>query len=175
LTLLIDIDIVGFCYQEATMTRGQMESLTRGLPSKSAKIRRLADAGVATADIARFLGIKYQFAYNVLGSYQSKQQDDQVAGNERVGAEGGPSSIQVTVGPGGTVTLPPALRGRLGVADGDTLIAIAGDGEVALMSVPAAVRKVQTMVRDHVPAGVSLVDELLKERREEVARERRDG
>ena len=36
------------------------------LETKSAKIRALAKLGWKTGDIARSLGIRYQFAYNVL-------------------------------------------------------------------------------------------------------------
>ena len=42
------------------------EELTRGLTTKSEKIRTLGRNGVPTADIARFLGIRYQHARNVL-------------------------------------------------------------------------------------------------------------
>lgn len=48
------------------MTHAEMAALTDGLPSKSEKIRKLATSGVATAAIADFLGIRYQFAYNVI-------------------------------------------------------------------------------------------------------------
>ena len=44
----------------------QMEKLIRGLTSKSEKMRALAGAGYARADIARFLGTRYQFVRNVL-------------------------------------------------------------------------------------------------------------
>jgi len=150
------------------MTAEQLEKLTRGLPSKSAKIRRLADAGVARADIARFLKIKYQFVRNVLVA----RKDETEAAGERdaLGPEDQTSPLRLRVGSGGAIVLPESLRRALRVVDGDSLIALVGDGEVALMSVPTAIRKVQAMVRKHVPAGVSLVDELLNERKEEVRR-----
>ena len=43
-----------------------MESLTRRFRTKADKIRALARARVPPADIARFLGIRYQYAYNVM-------------------------------------------------------------------------------------------------------------
>ena len=49
------------------------------------------------------------------------------------------------------------------------------NGEIHLLPVSAAVRRAQEMVRKFVPDGVSLVDELLDDRRREVARESRDG
>jgi hypothetical protein len=51
---------------EAQMTDHEMEQATQHLPSKSAKIRTLDKLGVARADIARFLGIRYQHVRNVL-------------------------------------------------------------------------------------------------------------
>ena len=42
------------------------EALTQGLTTKSEKIRVLGRKGVPTADIARFLEIRYQHARNVL-------------------------------------------------------------------------------------------------------------
>ena len=48
------------------LSKKQMASLTRSLRTKADKIRALARARVAPAEIARFLGIRYQHAYNVL-------------------------------------------------------------------------------------------------------------
>lgn len=39
--------------------------------SKSSEIRRLYDLGVPVAEIARELGIRYQFAYNITNKYKS--------------------------------------------------------------------------------------------------------
>ena len=48
-------------------THERMEALTANLPdNKSEKIRHLAAAGYERADIAKYLGIRYQFVYNVL-------------------------------------------------------------------------------------------------------------
>jgi hypothetical protein len=59
----------------------------------------------------------------------------------------------------------------LGLQEGDKLIASLEDGEVRLSTIPAAIRRVQALVRQFVPEGVSLVDELLEDRRREVERE----
>jgi hypothetical protein len=45
------------------------------------------------------------------------------------------------------------------------------DDEIRLVTPEATTRKVQAAVRKFVPEGVSLVEELLKERRKEAARE----
>lgn len=83
---------------------------------------------------------------------------------------------RLTVGQGGRVLVPAEMRAALGVAEGDTLLATLEDGELRLTSVASAVARAQAIVRQFVPAGVSLVDELLAERRREVERENaKDG
>src|SRR5687767_11262039 len=46
--------------------RARMDRATRGLPTKAAKIRELASAGFPRAQIAAYLGIRYQHVRNVL-------------------------------------------------------------------------------------------------------------
>lgn len=48
------------------MTEAEMDTLTKGMRTKSAKIRALSDQGVSRSDIARYLGIRYQHVRNVL-------------------------------------------------------------------------------------------------------------
>lgn len=81
----------------------------------------------------------------------------------------------VTLGPGGRVVIPAPFREALKLKEGDRLVALLEDGEVRLLTGAAAIRRVQTFVRQFVPEGVSLVDELLEDRRREVEREERDG
>ena len=45
------------------------------------------------------------------------------------------------------------------------------NGELRLRSLDAAIQRAQEIVRKYVPKGVSLADELIRERREEAARE----
>ena len=78
---------------------------------------------------------------------------------------------QLRIGDGGRVVIPAGMRAALGVKPGDTLVARVVDGELSLMSQKAAVRRAQKLVRRFVPEGVSLVDELIAERRAEAARE----
>jgi hypothetical protein len=61
----------------------------------------------------------------------------------------------------------------MGVAEGDTLSGQVVDGELRLLSKEAAIRKAQELVRQYIPEGVSLVDQLIEERRAEAARESR--
>jgi len=80
---------------------------------------------------------------------------------------------KVVVGPDGSVALPSAALAVAGYKSGDTLfVRAAGDGEIHLLSSRAAIRRAQDLVREFVPKDVSLVDELLKERRREAEKEK---
>ncbi len=71
---------------------------------------------------------------------------------------------------GNRVVIPAAIRKSLGLHVGDAITLILQDnGEVRLLTQAEAIRQAQQLVRQNVPAGRSLVEELLAERREEVA------
>jgi AbrB family looped-hinge helix DNA binding protein len=148
-----------------------MDRLTKGLPSKSEKMRALAGAGYARADIARFLGTRYQFVRNVLAQDEQRKTRRTQAGAAAVAASGRIGPTKIKLGPDGRVVIPAAFREALGLKDGDVLIASADQGELKLLTIPAAVRRAQAIVREFVPEGVSLVDELIEDRRREVERE----
>lgn len=46
-----------------------------------------------------------------------------------------------------------------------------GEGEIRVVTTRQAVRRAQELVRRYVPVGVSLSEELIRERREEAAHE----
>lgn len=77
----------------------------------------------------------------------------------------------MSVGPQGRIVVPAALRRRLGIEAGDVLVARADDGRLVLEPRDAILAQIQQLF-DHIPPDVSLVDELIAERREEAARER---
>jgi bifunctional DNA-binding transcriptional regulator/antitoxin component of YhaV-PrlF toxin-antitoxin module len=77
----------------------------------------------------------------------------------------------LTIGPNGRVELPTPLLEAAGLEVGDAVIAEAGAGELRLRSLDQAIAEVQAMVRRFVPDDVSLVDELIAERRREAERE----
>ena len=85
-------------------------------------------------------------------------------------------STRVKLGEGGRVVIPAAYRKRLGVRPGDDMVLRLHDGELRLTTVREGIRRAQQIVRRHVPAGRSLADELIAERRAEAAIEaKRDG
>jgi bifunctional DNA-binding transcriptional regulator/antitoxin component of YhaV-PrlF toxin-antitoxin module len=82
-----------------------------------------------------------------------------------------PLYFSVEVKEAGRVLLPAAVRVALGVNEGQVLQGVVKDGELRLMTRDTAIDRAQAMVRRHVPPGVSLVDQLIAERRAENARD----
>jgi AbrB family looped-hinge helix DNA binding protein len=145
------------------------------LPTKSAKIRALAEQGYPRADIARALGIKYQHARNVLERNKAREEASASSASDGVGKASNRSPTKIKLGPDGRVVIPAPFREALGLKESDVLFARLEDGEIHLLTPKAAMRRAQAIVRQFVPEGVSLVDELFADRRREVEREQRDG
>ena len=59
----------------------------------------------------------------------------------------------------------------MGIQIGDTVVMEMVDGELRVRSRDAALADIQRLVRSLVPEGVSLVDELIADRRAEAAKE----
>lgn len=71
----------------------------------------------------------------------------------------------------GRVVIPAELRRRWGIDKGDTLLLIEEPSGIRLQSIDQVVRESQAFFRQFIPDDVSLVDELLADRRAEAARE----
>jgi len=151
----------------------RMGEITSGLPTKSAKIRKLSEAGYERADIARFLGIRYQHVRNVL--VQSPPKASRRSTETFTPASRIEAPVNLPLDRNGRIVIPAHLRSAMGVSEGDSLIARLVDGELRLMSVEGAVRRVREKVARYVPAGESLVEALIRERREEARREAGNG
>jgi hypothetical protein len=154
----------------------RMEALTAGLPSKSAKMRALAKAGYERADIARFLGVKYQFVRNVLVQDETRLSETDApseAGKatSATGAADPGMAVRITIAKDGSVHIPGHLLAAAGTAPGQVLLARFEDDEIKLVTPDATKRQIRAAMRKYVPEGVSLVDDLLQERRREVDRE----
>jgi AbrB family looped-hinge helix DNA binding protein len=76
-----------------------------------------------------------------------------------------PTKIRIRAS--GRVVIPARYRKALGLKAGDRLFAICENDEIRLLTLAGSVRQAQAMVRQFVPEGVSLVDELLADRRRE--------
>lgn len=151
----------------------RMHRLTEGLASKSDKMRVLAKAGYRRSAIADFLGTRYQFVRNVL--VQDEARNAKKLAATALSGQAKLPPAKVRLGPDGRVVIPAAFRDALALAEGDILIASIDDGELNLLTRRAAVRRAQAIVRQFVPEGTSLVDELIEDRRRESERERDHG
>lgn len=79
--------------------------------------------------------------------------------------------IHMKMSDGGRVVIPAEIRHSMGLKEGDTVLWELRGGEAVLTTRLAQMREAQAMVRQYVPAGVSLVDELIADRRAENAQD----
>ena len=76
------------------------------------------------------------------------------------------------VSEGGRVVIPAGLREKHGIGVGDTVMWIDDGEQLVLTSVRAAIKRAQALVAKYNKHPErSMVDELIRERREEAARE----
>jgi AbrB family looped-hinge helix DNA binding protein len=76
------------------------------------------------------------------------------------------------MGDGGRLVIPAEFRRELGLLPGAlVVISEMEDGDLRVSTPAAGLRRAQDLVRRYVPAGDSLVEELLAERRQEATRE----
>lgn len=71
----------------------------------------------------------------------------------------------------GRIVLPAEVRESLGVSEGDSVLVVQEGETVEILTMREAIRQAQEFFCRLVPADVSLADELIRERREEAARE----
>jgi hypothetical protein len=152
------------------MIPGDLARTVRDLPTTAAKIRALAAKGQSRADIARALGIRYQHVRNVLMRDEEKKKT--AAGTMPADAA---MPGKIPVAPDGSVVLPAIITKALALKAGDVLFVRIHDGEIHLLTRKAVTRRVQALAREFVPPGISLVDELLADRRREVEAESKHG
>lgn len=157
----------------AALETHRMREVVKDLRTVSDKIRALDAAGFERADIARFLDKRYQHVRNVLEADAQRKRgtgerktvkDDAATANSVIRGK-------VQIGSGGRLVIPAEMRAAMGIGNGDLLSAQVVDGELRLLPQKTAVRRAQELVRKYIPKGVSLVDELIEERRAEAARE----
>lgn len=71
----------------------------------------------------------------------------------------------------GRVVLPVELRKEIGIEDGSEVIFSRTEHGIEIRTVEGAIRRVQEICAGYATTGVSLVDELLQERRTEASHE----
>ena len=79
--------------------------------------------------------------------------------------------MRSTIGEGGRLVIPAAVRKAMGIEPGDEVSLTLEDAELRIISTRKAIERAQALVRKYVLEGVSLVDELIRERRDEASRE----
>src|SRR5262245_51805023 len=131
----------------AALETRRMREIAKHHTKVSDKIRALADAGFERADIARFLGKRYQHVRNVLVANRpaakgglSDIERASYAASERLRPR---LTARLQIGAGGRVVIPAEMRAAMGVGGGDLLSGRIVDGELRLLSKEAAVRKAQ--------------------------------
>ena len=80
---------------------------------------------------------------------------------------------EVQIGAQGRLVIPAALRKALHLKPGDRLVARQVGESLVLERRETVIKRLQGLFA-HIPKDVSLVDELIAERREEAAREARE-
>jgi hypothetical protein len=165
-----------------------MAEIVRSYATVSDRIRALDAAGAPRAEIAKFLGKRYQHVRNVLegdkqrGGYQLGHAD--LSGVQEQGAAferpvddrefiepRGNGAYRLVVRADGSILLPKEILAAFG-AEGGGVVMAKLDGETfGLISAETAMRRIREMVRRTIPADVDLVAELIADRRAEAARE----
>jgi hypothetical protein len=144
------------------------DRLTAGLATKSEKMRVLARSGAKTADIARYLGVRYQHARNVLkeaGLHKVAEAD--MPGE---GAATPRPYAWVELGADGSLTIPAALLAAAGLKPARVHVRLTEDG-IEVFSQMAALRRAQAIMAPYKRPGISEVDEFIAERHREAERE----
>ena len=167
------------------MDSQDMARVAQSQATVSDKIRALARAGVSRADIARHLGKRYQHVRNVLEADLVRAAPPPSGFAEQasppwVAPPPDPLKHQVkifrlVVDNEGRVTLPPQVLSAWGLAPGSVLAGRFEGDELTVMTQDTSIRRAQALVRQFIPAGVSLSEELIADRRAEAYREENGG
>jgi AbrB family looped-hinge helix DNA binding protein len=76
------------------------------------------------------------------------------------------SEARLRINENGRVVIPASFRKALGINPGDEVILRLEDDELRITTMKRRIERAQRLVRKYVKPGVSLVDELIAERRE---------
>lgn len=81
------------------------------------------------------------------------------------------TSFVAAMGANGRIVIPAAVRSSMGLREGSRIRMRLVDGELRLTSPEMTLGRLQQWAREALPAGTSLVEELLQERRHEAGGE----
>ena len=172
----------------------RMASIAAPLDTVSDKIRALDAAGYRRADIARFLGKRYQHVRNVLeddarsapAGYTLGRADLSGVTEGPASYDGGPTDKRfvqprnlgiwrLVVRPDGSLYIPVEVMEALKLKPGSAVIAKFDGEDFTFTDGMTSSLRAQAAVMKSVPREVSLVDELIADRRREAEREDQDG
>jgi AbrB family looped-hinge helix DNA binding protein len=81
------------------------------------------------------------------------------------------TEARLRINENGRVVIPAPFRKALGINPGDEVILRLEDDELRITTMKRRIERAQRHARQYVKSGVSLVDELIAERREAAKRE----
>lgn len=81
------------------------------------------------------------------------------------------AETRLRINENGRVVIPATFRRALGIKPGDEVILRMEEDELRITTMKRRIERAQRLVRKYVKPGVSLVDELIAERREAAKRE----
>ncbi|MBD2773699.1 AbrB/MazE/SpoVT family DNA-binding domain-containing protein [Iningainema sp. BLCCT55] len=79
--------------------------------------------------------------------------------------------FKTKISEGGSVVIPSEYRKQLGLEVGSEVMIQIVDGEMRIFTLEQAIKRAQDIIRQYVPEGRSLSNELIAERRQENLRE----
>lgn len=77
------------------------------------------------------------------------------------------TETKLKVNENGRLVIPASIRKALGINPGDVVVLRLEDDELRITTMKKRIEQAQRMVRKYVKPGVSLVDELIADRRRE--------
>jgi len=82
-----------------------------------------------------------------------------------------PKTYHTKLDASGRIVIPAEVRQRKRLSEGDTIVVVDDDQGLHVKTLDQAIAEAQAYFRRHIPDDVSLVDQLIAERREEAKRE----
>ena len=79
------------------------------------------------------------------------------------------AQVRTRIGKGGRLVVPAEYRKALGLTPGDEVILVMQEGKLRVLTVRKAIQEAQALVRQYIPEGRMLSDEITEERRREAA------
>ncbi len=80
-------------------------------------------------------------------------------------------SVKTKVTEGGRIVIPAKMREAMGIKVGTNVTLTVKDGSLRITTRDEAFRRIDEMMKDHIRPGRSIVDEFIKERRDEATKD----